>query len=115
MWMGSAFAITWTPESPDRIQWCWLELGGAALMLQEVKAKQGGAPDGAQRFSVCFMCRDALAIYRDAIAKGLTPKGPFVGNTLWVVSFTDPDGFSVDFESPTDVAEETEYDPALHG
>jgi hypothetical protein len=31
-----------------------------------------------------------------------------------VVSFTDPDGFRIDFESLTDAAEETEYDPAMH-
>jgi hypothetical protein len=27
----------------------------------------------------------------------------------------DPDGYRVDFESPTDVPEETEYDAAVHG
>jgi hypothetical protein len=105
--------IQWSPDGPDRIRWCWLELGGAALMLQEM------APDAAQaapggRVSVCFMCRDALAIYRDAAAKGLSPKRPFVGNGLWVVSFTDPDGFRIDFESLTDAVEETEYDPTIH-
>jgi hypothetical protein len=28
---------------------------------------------------------------------------------MWVVSFSDPDGYRIDFESYTDVPEETEY------
>jgi hypothetical protein len=30
-----------------------------------------------------------------------------VGNGLWVVSLTDPDGYRLDFESPTDAPEGT--------
>ena len=59
--------------------------------------------------SVCFQCKDALAIYHDAIAHGLKPQRPFVGNNMWVTIFTDPDGYKLDFESPTDVPEETVY------
>ena len=33
----------------------------------------------------------------------------FVGNGLWVVTFLDPDGYRIEFESPTDVPEETVY------
>jgi hypothetical protein len=69
----------------------------------------GGAPAGllGQGVSICFMCADAIAIYHDAIANGLAPARPYVGNGLWVTSFTDPDGYRLDFESPTDVPEET--------
>jgi lactoylglutathione lyase len=117
--LGFRLKSKWTPEAPDRIRWCWLEIGTAGLMLQEYVADAGHSarvphPLG-QGVRVCFMCNDALAIYRDALAKGLTPRRPFVGNRLWVVSFRDPDGYQVDFESPTDVPEETEYDPAVHG
>jgi hypothetical protein len=28
---------------------------------------------------------------------------------MWVVAFPDPDGYRLDFESPTDVPEETMY------
>jgi len=28
---------------------------------------------------------------------------------MWVVVFTDPDGYKLDFESPTDAPEETTY------
>jgi lactoylglutathione lyase len=32
-----------------------------------------------------------------------------VGNNLWVVELSDPDGYKVCFESPTDVPEGTKY------
>ena len=114
---GLGFAMTrhWAPEG--RIRWCWLELGGAALMLQEFwkDGRRGGAPAGTlgQGVSICFMCADAIAVYQQALARGLAPSRPFVGNNLWVTSLTDPDGYRLDFESPTDVPEETVYtDPA---
>jgi lactoylglutathione lyase len=113
--LGFVVKLKWTPDAPDRIRWCWLEAGGAALMLET--RQSGEAPDAAFGLgvSVCFMCRDALAIYRDATAKGLAPQTPFVGNGLWVVSLRDPDGFRIEFQSPTDVAEDTAYDPTAHG
>ena len=40
---------------------------------------------------------------------GIAASKPFVGNMMWVTSLTDPDGYRLDFESPTDVPEETEY------
>ena len=55
------------------------------------------------------MCADALAIYRDLIARGVGAQRPFVGNGLWVTSVGDPDGYRLDFESPTNVPEETVY------
>ena len=62
------------------------------------------------------MCADAIAIYQQAIARGLTPARPYVGNNLWVTSFVDPDGYRLDFESPTDVAEGTVHsDPHDEG
>jgi lactoylglutathione lyase len=98
----------WVPEG--KIRWCWLELGGAAIMLQQYNrdsplstAKLG------EGVSVCFQCRDALAIYHEALARNLTPQRPFVGNNMWVTILTDPDGYKLDFESPTDVPEETVY------
>ena len=110
---GLGFTMTqqWAPEG--RIRWCWLERGGAALMLQEYwkDGQPGGRPSGplGQGVSICFMCADAIGVYHDAIARGLAPARPYVGNRLWVTSFTDPDGYRLDFESPTDVAEETVY------
>jgi catechol 2,3-dioxygenase-like lactoylglutathione lyase family enzyme len=110
---GLGFTLTrqWAPGG--RIRWCWLELGAAAVMLQEYwkDGRPGGSPAGplGQGVSICFMCRDAIAIYHEAIARGLAASTPFVGNHLWVTSLVDPDGYRLDFESPTDVPEGTSY------
>jgi catechol 2,3-dioxygenase-like lactoylglutathione lyase family enzyme len=110
--LGFRLANKWTPDG-ERVRWCWLELDEVVVMLQEYwkDGKPGGAPAGAlgQGVSVCFMCADAIAIYHEAKARGLTPQTPFVGNNLWVTSLVDPDGYRLDFESPTDVAEDTVY------
>jgi lactoylglutathione lyase len=98
----------WIVDS--KIRWCWLQLGGAALMLQEYNP---GSPLATAKLgegvSVCFQCKDALAIYHDALARGLQPRRPFVGNNMWVTILPDPDGYKLDFESLTDVPEETDY------
>ena len=59
--------------------------------------------------SVWYQCKDSLALYHEFIEKGVAAREPFVGNGLWDVSLTDPDGYSIHFESPTDVPEETMY------
>lgn len=105
---GLGFAMTkqWVPRG--HIEWCWLQIGGAALMLQEYR--EGRVPEGkpGTGVSICFQCKDAIAIYRDVRARGVEASRPFVGNGMWVTSVVDPDGYKIDFESPTDVAEETE-------
>ncbi len=113
---GLGFVMTkkWIDEG--KLRWCWLEIGDAALMLQEFRKKglNSWKPSCkvGEGVSVCFMCEDALAIYHEATARGIKVRNtPFVGNGLWVVSFADPDGYRIDFESPTDVPEETEYSP----
>ena len=95
------------------LRWCWLERGGAALMLQQfpTEGHDSWRPDGkvGEGVSVCFMCEDALAVYRELGPRGVVASRPFVGNGLWVTSVSDPDGFRLDFESPAEVPEETEY------
>jgi hypothetical protein len=59
--------------------------------------------------SVCFICRDALELYRQFRARGVPARRPFVGNGMWVTSLKDPDGYDIHFESLTDAAEESEY------
>ncbi|HSU17270.1 VOC family protein [Longimicrobium sp.] len=110
---GLGFEVTrrWIDEG--RLRWCWLQLGGAALMLQE---RRPGSPAGrtsagkaGEGVSVYFICSDALAIHRELTARGIAAaRKPFVGNGMWVVPIEDPDGFRIFFESPTDAPEETE-------
>lgn len=57
--------------------------------------------------SLAFQCADALALYREFISRGLNASEPQVGNSLWVTFVTDPDGYRLEFASPTDVPEET--------
>jgi catechol 2,3-dioxygenase-like lactoylglutathione lyase family enzyme len=112
--LGFVVAREWRPENADgHIQWCWLQLGGAALMLQEylrdgraASAQEGRLGHGV---SICLMCVDAIAIYREVVARGISANRPFVGNGLWVTSLQDPDGYQLDFQSPTDATEESVY------
>jgi lactoylglutathione lyase len=108
--LGFTMANKWIDEG--KLRWCWLQHGGAALMLQEFR-KEGHdswVPEGklGVGVSVCFTCKDALSIYREIKSRGIQTERPFVGNAMWVVGVTDPDGYKLFFESPTDVPEETE-------
>ena len=107
--LGAEIKHRWDVDG--KLRWCWLQLGDAALMLQEfAKEGHGGrAPEGTLGLgvSICFQCEDALAIYREVTVRGLAASRPFVGNHMWVTSLTDPDGYRLDFESHTDVPEET--------
>jgi lactoylglutathione lyase len=96
-----------------KIRWCWLQLGGVALMLQEYRPEKIPSSKQGEGVTICFQCKDALAIYHETMARGLKPKTPFVGNGLWVTAFTDPDGYKLEFASPTSVPEETVYSEGL--
>jgi len=107
--LGFTKTIDWTPRG--KIEWCWLEREGVSLMLQEPRSmekfdKIGPVGNGV---SICYQCHDALALYQEFREKGVEINEPFVGNNMWVVAFTDPDGYKLDFESPTNVPEETTY------
>ena len=106
---GLGFTMTnkWIDEG--KLRWCWLQLGGAALMLQEFRKDRLPVEKLGVGVSICFMCSDALAIYRDLTARGIQAKKPFVGNAMWVTSVSDPDGYALFFESPTDAPEESEF------
>ena len=105
--LGFAITNQWIPRG--KIEWCWLEREGASLMLQEPRDKKNLDPADSlgNGISICFQCVDALALYHEFTAKGVVIKEPVVGNKMWVVAFADPDRYKLDFESPTDVPEET--------
>jgi lactoylglutathione lyase len=108
---GLGFEMTkkWIDEG--KLRWCWLELGGAALMLQEFRREghDSWQPEGklGEGVSICFTCEDALTIYREFTERGVQASRPMVGNGMWVTSLSDPDGYKLHFESYTDVPEDT--------
>jgi lactoylglutathione lyase len=110
---GLGFQMTnkWIDEG--ELCWCWLQLGRVALMLQEIRRERLdsvlAAGELGEGVSICFQCQDALAIYRDVTSRGIQTAEPSVGNNMWVVSLTDPDGYKIEFESLTDVPEDTKF------
>jgi uncharacterized glyoxalase superfamily protein PhnB len=117
--LGFTMKRHWIPDGDEhdpvegKIRWCWLERGNAAIMLQEFaphSRPQGALGTGV---SVCFQCEDALALYREFKERGIrTRQRPFVGNHMWVVALTDPNGYRIDFESATEAPEESEWEEA---
>lgn len=105
--LGFVMKNQWIDEG--KLRWCWLQIGDAALMLQEYRAERVPQNKLGVGMSVCFQCQDALQIYREFQSRGIEVKRPFVGNAMWVTILTDPDGYKLDFESPTDAPEESEY------
>ncbi|HXC46986.1 MAG TPA: VOC family protein [Candidatus Sulfotelmatobacter sp.] len=107
--LGFSMKHQWVVDG--KLRWCWLTLGGASLMLQEfAKQGQGSLPPDQKvglGVSLSFQCEDALAIYREVSSRGVQASEPFVGNSMWVTTLSDPDGYRLEFESPTNVPEET--------
>ena len=104
---GLGFTIKNKWEPGGKLRWCWLTLGGASLMLQEGHPLRQPVGKPGEGVSICFQCEDALALYREFTGRGIAASEPQVGNNMWVTCFDDPDGYRLDFESPTDVPEET--------
>ena len=108
---GLGFTMTHKWIDAGKLRWCQLQLGGVALMLQEFwkEGPHANLPQGklGEGVAINFICNDALTIHREVIARGIATQEPFVGNAMWVTGLTDPDGYALYFESPTDVPEET--------
>jgi len=104
--LGFVIKHQWEPRG--KIEWCWLQLDHASIMLQEYRQNLPAGKSG-EGVSVYFICEDALAIYNHIVSNGLLAPEPFVGNNMWVVGLTDPDGYKIFFESPTDVPEKTVF------
>jgi len=78
-------------------------------MHRDAQADRFGDHRVGEGVTICLICEDALAIYREITSRGIQASRPFVGNGMWVTSLSDPDGYRVDFESDTDVPEGTEF------
>lgn len=107
--LGFKMKYRWIDE--DVLRWCWLEIGEAALMLQEYpkEGHDSWVPESkvGVGVTISFQCVDALKIYREIKSRGIQATRPFVGNHMWVTGVSDPDGYRLEFESPTEVPEET--------
>jgi lactoylglutathione lyase len=94
-----------------KLRWCWLERDSAAIMLQEFRTEgRDSRPplnNPGQGVSISYQCKDALALYREFTSRGIKATEPEVGNNMWYTIVTDPDGYKLDFESATDVPEDT--------
>jgi predicted lactoylglutathione lyase len=108
---GLGFKMTRNWIDQGKLRWCWLERGDVALMLQEFwkEGHHANVPEGklGVGVSICFVCEDVLAFYREVAARGIQASEPFVGNGMWVTSLSDPDGYRIEFESYTDTPEDT--------
>jgi lactoylglutathione lyase len=108
---GLAFEIKkkWMPDG--KLRWCWLERDSIAIMLQEFRTEGHDSRPPLNNpgagVSICYQCKDALALYREFVARGIQASEPHVGNNMWVTVVKDTDGYTLDFESPTDVPEDT--------
>src|SRR4051812_35962501 len=91
---GLGFQVTQHWISDGKLRWCWLELGGAALMLQEFwrEGHHRNLPETAVGVgvSLAFICADALEIYRSLMGRGIEATHPTVSNGMWVSNVIDP-------------------------
>src|SRR5215813_13330586 len=72
---GLGFQITRHWVDDGKMRWCWMEIGGAALMLQEFwrDGRHRNVPGSAVGVGVTitFICDDALAVYRTVVSRGI--------------------------------------------
>ena len=105
--LGFKITNQWIPRG--KIEWCWLQRGGGALMLQTFNAGSVWEGKRGEGVAIFFQCEDAIALYNEFIDNQVKAFEPFVGNGLWDLKVIDPDGYHLHFESVTDVPEETMY------
>lgn len=92
---GLGFNIKLRREVDGPLHWCWLALGGASPMLQRftTEGHDFWRPESSGLELRCALSgENAIAIYREARARGLEATEPQVGNAMWVTSMIDPGG-----------------------
>lgn len=92
---------------------CRLSSGSVSILLNALPEAQrrslGQTSQLGQGINITMMCEDAIAQYRAISRRGIAAREPFVGNRLWNVDVSDPDGYRMTFSSPSDHSEETTY------
>ena len=104
--LGFALSNEWLDNG--QLRWCRLELGGAAIMLQEfwTEGRHRNVISGEVGLGVAiyFICTDVVLLWHELTSRGLAATSPIVGNGFWVTELHDPDGYQLFFESPADAA-----------
>jgi lactoylglutathione lyase len=75
--LGFTIKHKWVIE--DKVRWCWLDLGGASLMLPSYLPARMPAAKLGTGVSLSFDCDDSVALDREFPSRGLEPREPFVG------------------------------------
>jgi lactoylglutathione lyase len=107
--LGFCMKNKWVVDG--KLRWCRLELGGAAIMLQQFRTEGHDSWKPSCKLgegvSLNFTCDNAIAFYNEVKSRGIEAPEPQVGNSMWVISLKDPDGYRLFFASTTDVPEDT--------
>jgi len=102
---GLGFNVTKTWEPDGKLTWCWLQHGGAALMLQQACADDPTPGLWGEGVTIYFVCDDADIVYREITARGVKATKPTLAFYGMNQTFmTDPDGYRLCFENPTAAA-----------
>lgn len=97
---GLGFEMANSAEHDGTIFWCWLEQGGAAVMLQQACDEDPPASERGKGVTFYFLCDGADAVYRDITARGVQATKPAVAYYGMNQTFvSDPDGYALCFES----------------
>lgn len=97
---GLGFELVGKWEPDGELAWCWLNQGGARLMLQQACPDDPPASERGKGVVFYFICEDAAAVYQEITRRGIEatqPTATFFGMNQTHV--TDPDGYALCFES----------------
>ena len=99
---GLGFEVAQKWEPGGELAWCWLQHGGAALMLQQACDEDPPASVCGKGVTFYFICEDADAIYQEIRQRGIHATKPTVAFYGMKQTFvTDPDGYELCFENLT--------------
>ena len=99
---GLGFEMTREWRTDGELAWCWLEQGGASLMLEQACSDDPVTPTCGAGVTFYFICEDAAALHERITQRGIRATDPtvaFYGMNQTFVS--DPDGYKLCFENPT--------------
>ena len=98
------FAVVGRAEAAGRLFWCRLERGGASIMLQQADEEDGPARHRGRGVAFYFVCDDAEQLHAELSSRGVRlPPVTVAEYGMKQVFVPEPDGYSICFESPTDV------------